>query len=330
MHTQKSLAASLFPRWSIRFSYVIIFSGFWALQLYVSKLAFTNGAGLGAFVFQSALATLLISAVFLIPRLAPELRALWSNNSMEAQHTSRAARRKTLRLVLLANFIHYGLGAMFSAAGIAGTTATNAAFLSKLSFVFTIGLAYFLLGEPITRKKVAAGGLMLLGSYLLATQAKLITPAPGDLLILIACVWWAIGNTLSKVAIQHAHVSGDLIAALRPFVGSPFLLAYSLLAPRIAAPTSQAWGATVLDPAVTPFALLNGAMTILAWIYLNRTLSVATASYMTMMSMMTPVMVAMLGSLTFGEQLSGIQLLGAVLIIGGAVFTHFVEKRNSV
>jgi drug/metabolite transporter (DMT)-like permease len=52
-----------------------------------------------------------------------------------------------------------------------------------------------------------------------------------------------------------------------------------------------------------------------AWFYLNRTLKVATASYMTLMSMVTPVLVGILALSFLGETLVWVQGVGAVLII---------------
>jgi uncharacterized membrane protein len=52
-----------------------------------------------------------------------------------------------------------------------------------------------------------------------------------------------------------------------------------------------------------------------AWFYLNRTLKVATASYMTLMSMVTPVLVGILALLFLGETLVWVQVIGAALII---------------
>ncbi|HBX69827.1 MAG TPA: hypothetical protein DEH25_10745 [Chloroflexi bacterium] len=294
---------------------VTIFSVLWAFQIYVTKVAFFHQAQLGAFVFLSALSTLLVCSVYFLPKTFLELRQL------------RITDHKALLIILLSGFVHYGVGGMFSTAGVAFSSATSAAFLSKLSFVFTLGLAALFLAEPLTKSKLGAAGLMLFGAYLLATQGQSLTPGIGNLLVILACICWSSGTILTKLALRRTKISGELISAVRPFVGTPFLLAYALLVPHFSVATRAAFGDTLWQPEILPFALLNGLLTVLTWVFLNRTLTVATASYMTMMSMMTPVLVAMLAVTFLGETLALVQLLGAGLIIAGAVFTHFRENR---
>ncbi len=212
---------------------VTLFSGFWALQLYVTKSAFINGATLAAFVFLSALATLLVCSIYLLPKNFRELQELWGSS------------RKALYIILLAGFVHYGLGGMFSTAGIALTPATNAAFLSKLSFVFTIGMAALFLSEPLTRQKLGAAALMLLGSFLLATQGQGISTNFGNLLVIIACICWSGGTILVKIGLKYARISAELITAVRPFVGTPILIVYSLWLSQISTTAEAVFGELV-------------------------------------------------------------------------------------
>ncbi|MBC8335434.1 MAG: LLM class flavin-dependent oxidoreductase [Anaerolineales bacterium] len=71
--------------------------------------------------------------------------------------------------------------------------------------------------------------------------------------------------------------------------------------------------------------ILSGILLALTWIYLYRTLSVSTASYMTLMSMMTPIMVSVLAMLFLGERLVGIQLAGAGMIILSAAVIYLSD-----
>lgn len=305
-------------RLNLPFTNVTIFSIFWAFQIFITKVAFNRGATLGAFVFLSALSTLLVCSLYFLPKTFSELRSLWSHN------------RTALLLILAAGFVHYGLGGMFSTAGVAFTSATNAAFLSKLSFAFTVGMAAIFLSEPLTRQKLGATALMLLGSFLLATQGRGISTSFGNILVIFACICWSGGTILTKSALKHTRISGELISAVRPFVGTPFLLAYCFLLDQISTNIKTVFGDTLWTPEILSFALVNGLLTVLTWVFLNRTLTVASASYMTMMSMMTPVLVAILGITFLDENLTLIQFLGAGLIIAAAAATHLVESRNRV
>lgn len=303
-------------RLNLPFSNVILFSGFWAFQLFITKVAFLRGATLGAFIFLSALSTLLVCGVYFLPKNFPELIILW-----HADH-------KALLIILLAGLVHYGLGGMFSTAGVAFTSATSAAFLSKLSFVFTVGMAALFLSEHLTKQKLGASALMLMGAYLLATQGQAIESGIGNLMVISACFCWSSGTILTKLALRRIKISGELISAVRPFVGTPVLVAYSLLIPHFSAATRTAFGESIWQLEILPYAMINGFLIVLTWIFLNRTLTVASASYMTMMSMLTPVIVTVLAFTFLGEKLALIQLVGAVLIIAGAVITHLFGNKS--
>jgi drug/metabolite transporter (DMT)-like permease len=63
----------------------------------------------------------------------------------------------------------------------------------------------------------------------------------------------------------------------------------------------------------------------MAWIFVYRTLKVSTASYLTLMSMLTPVIVSVLAILFLGESLVWIQLIGAGLILVSGIVIYFSD-----
>ena len=71
-----------------------------------------------------------------------------------------------------------------------------------------------------------------------------------------------------------------------------------------------------------PRPFLTGACLSLTWTFLYRTLEVATASYMTQMSIVTHVVVSLLTVAFLGETLVPIQLLGAALILLSGAVTY--------
>jgi len=52
----------------------------------------------------------------------------------------------------------------------------------------------------------------------------------------------------------------------------------------------------------------------MAWIFLYRTLMVSTASYMTLMSMLTLVIVSLFALIFLGETIVWVQIIGALLM----------------
>lgn len=160
---------------------VFLFSLFWAIQLFVSKLGFNSGAQLIPFAFQSAVVSLIVLSIFVLPKKYKELK------SMKAG---------IIKYLLLANAIHFGLGGFFNNAGLTLTSAINAGFLGKFALVITTFLAWIFLKEKMTIPKFLAVVVMLIGSFFITTKGSLIIPKVGDLLIILACISWSIGNIL--------------------------------------------------------------------------------------------------------------------------------------
>ena len=120
--------------------------------------------------------------------------------------------RKILLGLLLANSIHFGVGGFFSNSGVALTSAVNAGFLVKFALVTTILLAWIFLKEKMTVTKAISASIMILGGYLLSTKGQSLIPQVGDVLIVLACLAWSIGNILVRKAIKDSNISGDIVS----------------------------------------------------------------------------------------------------------------------
>ena len=283
---------------------VFLFSFFWAIQLFVGKLAFNAGAKAIPFTLQAAFISLITLTIIVLPRKFKEVKSLPKN---------------ILVGLLLANAIHFGVGGFFSNAGLALTTAINAGFLGKFSLITTTFLAWLLLKENMTFSKFVAVITMLIGSFLIITKGNLIVPHIGDLLIILACTSWSIGNVLIRKVLKNNHVSGDTVSFLRPVAGIPILLMFVALSSLYPVSIKNIFAVNLVDFHYFPFVIASGVLTSLLWIFLNRTLKVASVSYMTMMSMITPVILSILALLFLKETMMPIQILGAALIIFSGV-----------
>ncbi|MCP4536500.1 MAG: EamA family transporter [Chloroflexi bacterium] len=225
-----------------------------------------------------------------------------------------------------ANGIQSGLGTCLSIIGISLTETINAGFLAKLSTVTTILFAWLILKERLTVIKVLMVFIMLSGAYLLTTKGQVLLPRTGDLFILAACVCWSLGNVLVRKFLKTRPVNIDAVTFQKPIAGLPVILILVGV---------SVWNSEfVLEnqpviswskPSLTslPYALGNGICLAMTWTYLNRTLKISTASYMTMMSMVTPVIVSLLAMIFLHETLAWIQVVGAGMIILSGVVTYF-------
>lgn len=287
---------------------VFLFSLFWALQIFVAKLGFVMGAKPVTMVFQSAFVALMILSIYVLPKHIRNLKGL----------------SKQIWIgLLLANAIHFGLGGFFSNFGNALTSAVNAGFMVKFALVTTTVLAWIFLKEKMTWVKFIAVLIMLLGNFLISTKGQTLIPQVGDLLIIGACFCWSIGNIMIKNTLKNHSVNADIITFLRPVAGIPVLLLFLLLAPLYPATVQKMFMVNLFDLKYFVYALGSGFFTALLWIYLNRTLKVASASYMTMMSMMTSIFVAFLALVFLKETMTISQVVGAVLTISAGVATHY-------
>ena len=205
------------------------------------------------------------------------------------------------------------------------TNAINAGFLVKMATVSTILFAWLLLGEKLSLRKIAVMFFMLLGAYLLTTKGQSLLPHIGDLFILGACISWSLGNVLVRKTLRTQAVSADVVTIQKPLAS--ILVFGILISLVIFFPNLSANFVNTQTSPITyfPYALVSGILLSLTWIYLYRTLSVSTASYMTLMSMMTPIMVSILAMVFLGEKLIGIQLFGAGLIILSAAVIYLSD-----
>jgi drug/metabolite transporter (DMT)-like permease len=297
-----------------------LFSAFWALQIFFAKLGFNVGAEVLSFQVLSIAVVLAILAVTLLPKVRAELTFLFRH-------------QQTLFWKLFfANGIQAGLGTTLSLIGIALTDAVNAGFLVKMATVTTILFAWIILNEKMTPLKLLTVFLMLSGAYLLTTKGQVLLPRIGDLFILGACFCWSLGNVLVRKILKSQPISADVVTIQKPITGMSVLLAmiavFSLFSSAFGN-QSQILACCSFTVSYLPYAIASGFCLAMAWFYLNRTLKVATASYMTLMSMVTPVIVGLLAFIFLGETLVWVQVIGVGMILLGGVVIYFSDIAYS-
>jgi len=295
---------------------VMMFSGFWAVQIFVTKLGFNSGAQVLTFQTLSILTAMLILATFYLPRYGAEFRYFFKHQKL------------LFWKLFFANGIQSGLGTCLSIIGISLTEAINAGFLVKLATVTTILFAWLILKERLSPLKILTVIAMLSGAYLLTTKGQILLPRIGDLFILSACVCWSLGNVLVRKYLKAQPVRVEFVTFQKPIAGVPVimvLIGISVWYPEILGKLQQVISCCEPLQASWPYAVGNGFCLAITWTYLNRTLEVTSASYMTMMSMVTPVIVSLLAIIFLRETLVWIQILGAGMILLSGVVTYFSD-----
>ena len=293
-----------------------MFSAFWAFQIFVAKLGFLAGAMVLPFQVAMVLTAMVTLAVLILPKSGAELSKLFKKNPA------------VFWRIYLANGLQAGLGTCLSIIGIAMTDAINAGFLVKVATVTTILFAWLLLNENISGLKITVVFMMLFGAYLLTTKGQTLLPRVGDLFILGACVCWSLGNVMVRKILRTQTVHADVVTMQKPLASLPVflvLVGMSMYYPELLGGLKDVLQCCSFSPTHIPYALGSGLFLGLAWIYLYRTLHVATASYMTLMSMATPVIVSVLAIAFLDEKLVLVQAVGGGLIILSAVAIYFSD-----
>jgi drug/metabolite transporter (DMT)-like permease len=309
----KSLTASPFFN-------VMMFSLFWALQIFVSKLGFAAGADVLPFQVLMVTVALATLVALIAGRSWPQLMGLYRE------------RRDIFWKLFAANVLQAGLGTSLSIIGIAQTEAINAGFLVKLATVSTIVFAWLMLKEPISASKVMVVVVMLSGAFLLTTKGQRLLPRAGDLFILGACVCWSLGNVMVRKVLKTERVEADAVTMQKPMASLPVFLALagiSVYSAWMPGGLKEVLRCCSFAPAYWPYVAGAGVCLGLTWIYLYRTLHVATASYMTLMSMATPVFVSVLAMAFLGERLAWIQAIGGGMILLSGVGIYFSDMATA-
>ena len=289
---------------------VLLFSVFWALQIFVGKLAFSEGADPVCFTIQSGVVAFFVLTVYVLPRKIQEIKS---------------TPKGIIGRLMLANAVHFGLGIFFCNAGTALTTAINVGFLVKFGVVTTTFLAWIFIKEKITLPKITSVLTMLLGGFLISTKGELIIPHLGDILIILACLCWSTANVMVRKILRDSTVSDEIVSFLRPVAGVPLLVCFVFLSPLYPEPIRKVFEDNIFEIISPFFVAVNGLFLALMFLYLNKTLKVASASYMAMMSMATPVIVSILAMVFLRESIQFVQLVGAFLIISSGAVTHYLQ-----
>ena len=192
----------------------------------------------------------------------------------------------------------------------------------------TILFAWILLREKLTALKVITVFLMLIGVYLLTTQGQVLVPQAGDIFLIAACFCWSLGSVLVRKYLKNQPLDPDVVTMQKPLASFPILLVLAgiyLVATNLAGTANMLISCCSVSSGDLIYVLLTGSCLAIAWIFIYRTLKVSTASYLTMMSMLTPVIVSILAILFLGESLTWIQVIGAGLIILSGIVIYFSD-----
>lgn len=210
-------------------------------------------------------------------------------------------------------------GLLFLAIG-QGMPIGLASLVIQLQAFVTILLAWTILGERPTAVQAAAGGVALFGIVVIGS-ARLGGATLGPFLMVIAAaLCWGAGNLVGKLAGRidmFAFTIWSSLAAPLPLLGLSIYFD--------GAGAIRALSHPSLVLALCVVGLAYGA-TVLGFGLWSRLLAHYSAARIAPFALLIPVVGMIAGRLIFGEPLSSIEFLGALLVMAGLSFNVFGER----
>lgn len=200
-----------------------------------------------------------------------------------------------------------------------------AGFVHKTLFLWVAAFAVLFLREKIDRRFIFAAGLLFLGN-LLFFSPTLILSFP-LLLILLATIFWALENVISKFALNEFDLSGSMVALGRMFFGSLFLLVFLFLSNQ--APLIFSLSFTQLQW----IALSAVFLFLYVFTYYNGLKHLPVHKAASILLLAQPL-TALLSTLFLGKTLGLMEAIGLLLIVCGVIvvgatyFFSFFKSRS--
>jgi len=279
--------------------YAILFSVFWALQIFIDKFALKYGGARDplAYNFQT----------FFLSGIVASIYFFWIRKGK-----IRFSKKSALDYSGIALLV--SVAAIVAILGLKLSTSINYGFIIKSTVIFVPIFAVLFLRERISAPERALIAVFLFGIYLLSTGGKGFVPAPGDLLILVAAIIYSITSVFQKSL--GKRYSAEEITWVRNVFPIPIVFLI---------PAAFSGLSTVLSIEPPFFLILSAISGFLCVLFLSIALQETKATYVSMISMAVPVISTLLGYLFLGESFTFVSWLGAgIILVAGAVlvFSH--------
>jgi drug/metabolite transporter (DMT)-like permease len=274
--------------------FVIVFSLFWAIEIIIGKSLLLKGVKPFTILVQSQFLVVLFVGLYLLSF---------------RRKTFKTITKKSLPWLLSFGAIGSGLGIGISYIGLNLSTATNYGFVIKSAMIFTIIIAHFMHNDDkISKAKILLGSIFLIGIYFLSTNGNLLMPNNGDILILFGAFLFGISNNIIKVLTKY-KINSEVLVFFRMLGAFIVSVIFVIISKH-----------SIFTPQYTIMLVGSAIVTIIYLYAINKTIDLSSPSYLSMMSMIVPIFVTILGIIFFKESLSLFQIFGGSLIIISGIF----------
>jgi drug/metabolite transporter (DMT)-like permease len=232
--------------------------------------------------------------------------------SMSAEKgASFRIKKKHLSYLLAIGLVNGGLAYAFFSTGLKISSVVNCIFLMQAGVFFVPVLSYFFLKEHLKLYKIMLISILIVGVFFVTTSGEMAIPGTGDILLLLSALSFSIGTILSKIILEE--VSIITFSLFRTLFGSISILIYLAVTDGI-------------NPDINIFWVFgSGLMIVLGTLALSRVLRETSASYVSMMSMSTPVVTLVFAYAFLGEEMTTAQLVGGVIVVFSGFLVHTAD-----
>ena len=274
--------------------YLLVCSLTYGAAIVVSKIALKGGSN----PFSFALMTSFFSAIFSTFYILPKYRGM------------KKFSKKDWRNIIIIGIIASGITHLTMIFGQSLTSAMNAAFLSKLTGLFTIPFAYFMVKEKISRRVWLPIITVFFGVLLLSTNGALKSPQPGDMIIIFTAVLLGFTNSLAKKTMNK--ISSNVISGLRFIFGFMFILSVV---------SFLLWSKSFSSLYDGFWYVITNAILMFVYVFsFYKGVELSNPAIATIFLLVSAIFSAFLAYFLLGEVLSVVQAIGASLILVGAYF----------
>jgi len=223
---------------------------------------------------------------------------------------------KQWRRLVLIGFVGGSIPFLLFFKGLQLSTGAAGSFIHKTMFVYVIVLARVFLRERLDKRILISGVLLLVGNGLLL---KFVWNGfgVGELMILIATLFWAVENVVSKHLLKE--LEPKVVGFGRMFFGSMFILVYLGFTKQIGTVFSLSLSQVYWILLTSGFLFLY----VFSWYNGLRDVKVTTATSVLLLG--SPI-TTLLSYLFLGSTLSLVQAVGILLVVGGVVSVVMVGE----
>lgn len=219
----------------------------------------------------------------------------------------------------LVGIIGYGISLGFQFVGTDLSTASNGSLVTSATPILILPFAYFLINEPVTRRRMFAILLASLGVLAVIDPRKFDLTSNlfwGNMALLLAAITWA----LYSVLVRKVSTSGDLLQASTVMLlgGLPIAIPFSIWELSTRGISGNIDSGIILG--VLFLGIVSTAIAMFLWNYSFAKLPANVAS---LTFFAQPVVGSLLGWYILGEVITPLFIIGGILIAIGIIISSW-------